>query len=650
MTLHAPNLDDRRFQDLVDDAKRLVQRRCPEWTDHNVSDPGVTLIEVFAWMTDQLLYRLNRVPDRHYIKFLELMGIRLFPPTAATCAVTFWLAAPQPTPVTIPSGTEVATVRTETHPAIVFSTMNALEIATCTRIAVASAVAPDVVRNHRTELAGGAGFACFDAVPKAGDALLVGLSAAVPACALVLRMRCHIEGIGVDPENPPLVWEAWDGKGWAACRVERDETGGLNRGGDVVLHVPDSHAMSILAGERAGWVRARVVAPADGQPAYTASPHVEGLDAFTIGGTVAATNAVKIEGEILGESQGVAGERFGVQRRPVVAIPERAVLEVSTADGWQPWEQVDDFAASGPDDRHFMLDAVSGEVALGPAVRLGDDTLRQYGAVPPKGARIRLRSYWSGGGRSGNLAAGALSVVQTSIPYVERVQNAEAALGGVDGEDIDNAKVRGPLLLRTRNRAVTTADYEQLARDAAPEVARVHCLPPGDGETPGPVRVLIVPSVGDEGGAGRLQFEHLSPSETTLSTIAAHLDERRVLGARVLVQPPFYQGVTIVARLRAAPGSDPGRLEGDALDALYRYLHPLTGGADGTGWPFGRSVLVSEVYTVLQRVSTAGFVEEVLLFGADPVTGTRGPSTQRLDLKPEDLVFSFEHQVLVESS
>ena len=83
MALPAPNLDDRRFQNLVDDAKRLVQRRCPEWTDHNVSDPGVTLIETFAYMTDQLLYRLNRVPDRNYIKFLELIGVRLFPPTAA---------------------------------------------------------------------------------------------------------------------------------------------------------------------------------------------------------------------------------------------------------------------------------------------------------------------------------------------------------------------------------------------------------------------------------------------------------------------------------------------------------------------------------------------------------------------------------------
>ena len=64
MSLPAPKLDDRSFQDLVDEAKRYIQERCPEWTDHNVSDPGVTLIEAFAWMTDLLLYRLNRVPER----------------------------------------------------------------------------------------------------------------------------------------------------------------------------------------------------------------------------------------------------------------------------------------------------------------------------------------------------------------------------------------------------------------------------------------------------------------------------------------------------------------------------------------------------------------------------------------------------------
>ena len=84
MTLPAPNLDDRHFQELVDEAKRMVQNRCPEWTDHNVSDPGVTLIETFAYMVDQLIYRVNRVPDRMYLKFLDLLGVRLSRPPPLT--------------------------------------------------------------------------------------------------------------------------------------------------------------------------------------------------------------------------------------------------------------------------------------------------------------------------------------------------------------------------------------------------------------------------------------------------------------------------------------------------------------------------------------------------------------------------------------
>src|SRR5215475_14247429 len=112
MSLPAPNLDDRTFQQLVDEAKRLVQRRCPGWTNHNVSDPGVTLIEAFAWMTDLLLYRLNRVPDRNYVKFLELLGVRLFPPSAARAEMSFRLASHQDSTVRIPAGTVVSTRRT----------------------------------------------------------------------------------------------------------------------------------------------------------------------------------------------------------------------------------------------------------------------------------------------------------------------------------------------------------------------------------------------------------------------------------------------------------------------------------------------------------------------------------------------------------
>ncbi|CAM5731185.1 hypothetical protein SBADM41S_07326 [Streptomyces badius] len=93
-----------------------------------MSDPGVTLIETFAYMVDQLLYRLNRVPDKNYAVFLDLLGVTLFPPTAARAEIDFWLSAPQPETVHLPAGTEVATARGEAEEPVVFSTSEDLPI------------------------------------------------------------------------------------------------------------------------------------------------------------------------------------------------------------------------------------------------------------------------------------------------------------------------------------------------------------------------------------------------------------------------------------------------------------------------------------------------------------------------------------------
>src|SRR3954463_6565506 len=109
MPLPAPNLDDRTFQDIVDEAKRLIPRYTPEWTNHNVSDPGVALIELFAWMSEMVMYRLNQVPERLYVHFLNLVGIEPFPPSDARTNLTFWLSTVLDSAVGIPTGTQVAT-------------------------------------------------------------------------------------------------------------------------------------------------------------------------------------------------------------------------------------------------------------------------------------------------------------------------------------------------------------------------------------------------------------------------------------------------------------------------------------------------------------------------------------------------------------
>ncbi len=645
MSLEAPNLDDRRFQDYVDDAKRLVQQRCPEWTDHNVSDPGVTLIETFAFMVDQLTYRLNKVSDRNYIKFLDLIGVQLFPPSAAQTSVTFWLSTPQDQPVEVPRSTIVSTKREGRKDPIIFETAENLVIQNVNLVKVLS-VSVEGLPIDYSEILGIDSFTCLSQVPMPGEVLLLGLDEAAPSNVVALRFECHIEGVGVDPNNPPLVWEAYDGGKWLPCELEQDTTAGLNQPGDIVLHIPPEHEVAVINNLRAGWLRCRVVEPEEGQPFYSSSPHIENVGAFTIGGTTKAVHANIIDNEILGVSEGVSNQEFTLQQTPVIVSQTPHVIEVSTDEGFEEWNEVETFAGSSAVDKCFVLDKVEGKLRFGPAIRLEDGTFQNYGAVPPKGAAIRLRQYRSGGGQDGNVARGALCVLKSPVNFVASVENREPATGGVDGETLENAKVRGPVSLRTLGRAVTVEDYEHLAKAAAQGVSRVHCVPVMHDDQEHGVRLLVVPAVGDDED-GTMPFARLAPSRELLASIAAELDKRRTIGARVIVEPPFYQGITVLVQLRARLFADPDRVAEDARLALYRHLHPIYGGNEGKGWPFGRSVHSGEIYAVLQRVHGVELVEQVQLYLADPLTGDRGHPVQHVELAENALLFSYGHEVKV---
>ena len=112
LSIKTPNLDDRKFEDLVEDARRRIAQACPEWTDLSPGDPGMVLVEAFAYLTDILLYRLNRLPEKVYIELLRLTGLRLQPPSAAGVTLRFTMSRAQNRPVEIPRGTRVTTART----------------------------------------------------------------------------------------------------------------------------------------------------------------------------------------------------------------------------------------------------------------------------------------------------------------------------------------------------------------------------------------------------------------------------------------------------------------------------------------------------------------------------------------------------------
>jgi len=650
--LEAPNLDDRTFQELVDDARRLVRQRCPEWSDHNISDPGITLIETFAMMVDQLIYRLNRVPDRHYIKFLDLLGLQLRPPGAAQAEVTFWLSAPQPQPVVVRAETEVSTDRTDIEEPIVFSTTEQLDIVPCSLetgrvVTVAQGGDPDEQRTDGT----GKAFSSFSALPTPGDAMLVGLSAAVPSCAVLLRVDCRVSGIGVDPNNPPYVWEAWTGgANWVPCEVERDETRAFNRPGDVVLHVPRGHSHGTppgIGGQPKGWLRCRLLDPSAGREPYRESPIITSITACTVGGTARIIHARVVRDEVLGSSDATPGQRFSLQQRPALPWPDNT-LTVIDGDSATEWHQVESFAAADESTPCFSINSVSGEVQLGPAVRESDGTVKQYGAIPRKGAILRMSAYRTGGGRKGNVTVGQIRVLKTSVPYVSRVQNRRTAVGGADAETLDEVKARGPLLLRTRGKAVTAEDFQQLALQVAPEIGRAECLTASHENHAGLVRVLVVPNVASD-EYEQVRREDLTPSSDTVRRIAEYLDTRRIVATRVAVEPPAYRGLKIAVRLSALPGFDREQLRDKVIRSLSLLFHPLKGGQDGKGWPLGRAVQPHEVSAALAWVGGVDLSEEVdiKLFEADVSGATANQPVPRLMLPRNGLVFCLKPSLRV---
>ncbi|MGY6502398.1 MAG: putative baseplate assembly protein [Acidimicrobiales bacterium] len=647
MALPSPDLDDRRFQDLVDEAKRLIPRYCPEWTNHNLSDPGVALIELFAWMSEMVLYRLNQVPDRYYTKFLELVGIELFPPSVARADVTFWLSTITDQTVRVPQGTEVATLEQADGSLVVFTTEEPLEIVQPEMVAALTAGVDeeqftdvwDALRYERDTVL------CFGSQPMTpGDAFYVGFSTSLAGNLLRLDVEASIEGIGVDPRRPPLTWEIWSGEAWIPARVHEDSTGGLNRDGFLLLLVPLQHAPLTLGGTRGYWLRARLTVAAADQPQYQASPQVRQLLAASLGGTVRAAHSRGIGTELLGRSDGSAAQRFRVDHAPILPRNDSEHVEVITPDGVEVWTEVADFADSGPQDRHVAFDAASGEVRFGPRIRYPDGGVRQHGAIPPEGADIMISAYRTGGGAIGNVGSGTLRQLRTTIPYVDRVSNLAPARGGADGESIENAKQRGPMTLRTGQRAVTARDFERLTVEASAEVARARCLP---SSTPGgPVRVLVVPRIANP--VGEMALDDFALSDELVGRIGSHLDERRLVGTQVEIGTPYYQGVTVAALIRALPGRPPGLVRQRALDSLYTFINPLTGGADGRGWPFDTDLNAASVAQLIESIDGVDRVEEILFFEYDVRTGTRhGGGKELVRLDAQSLFLSAHHQVVV---
>ena len=370
MSEMAPNLDDLRFQqDLVDVARRRIKDYCPEWTDYNLSDPGITLIELFAWMTENLIYRLNRVPEKNYLKFLEMMKVNPRPPSSARADLTFYLSAPFPiTPgedltVKVPQGLEVTTSPSEGEEEITFTTDQDLVLGPPRLVELRKD--SDERKNYLSTVDQGVEvFYAFNPIrPAVGDTFYLGFTDTQDISGYILRLTFDCEeaqAVGVNRNDPPWVWECslgdnlWDTVPLSQRKGEEDTSGGLNNThGSIVLHLPLNLRPDKVHGRSAYWLRCRLVKPRnEEQGMYSESPRIKHIAAHTLGGTTLATQASSVKEEILGFSSGEPGQSFHLQHYPVLALSSGENVEVEEKRSGEvvffPWTRVVDFSESEP--------------------------------------------------------------------------------------------------------------------------------------------------------------------------------------------------------------------------------------------------------------------------------------------------------------
>jgi predicted phage baseplate assembly protein len=705
VSLPAPNLDDRSFQSIVDDMKRQIGLRCPEWTDHNVSDPGVTLIELFAFMTEMTLYRMNQVPERNYIKFLEMLGVTLEPPAPARTDLRFFLSraiqdaeGEEANECTLPArDTVAATVRTDTEEAIEFALdaelrMRRPRLRYCMALPAGSAEDADMqgARDFTFDQEPPPGrqrepFLIFSAVPVEDDALYLGFEEDVSQNIVEIEAQCLTSApTALREAYPSQVWEYWNGDDnrWERLEVPEDGTHGFNRTGGVQIALPPGLVRHTLGGRSAIWVRCRYTTserdlpprgPENLRPApYQNSPEILALSAQVIGGTAPASNSITVLYDELGISDGTPGQIFTLRSTQI--LPRRAGETILVGEQNAPisemtrWTEVVDFSESKRDDRHFVCVSHSGQIVFGPNILQPDGSTRQHGAVPDKGLTIVFSAYRYGGGTQGNVKENQVRVLKSSIPYIAEVFNPRRAYGGLNGENLERAKLRGRALLRQRERAVTPEDFEFLAGRSTSGiisgVGRARCVRPnrihsaghgGQNIPPGVVRVLIVPALSDRVTVPRPR--DLRVPARTLEEVYRNLDERRLLTTVLEVDEPDYVWISTDITLVADPRADADQVRARVEAQLNAYLHPLTGGPQGEGWPFRRALTLSDIYAQVGAVGGVAFLldarifvsrlvnrEEGLLGQEERVTNEQGVD-QSVHLKDNELICTREHRI-----
>lgn len=659
MPLPVPNLDDRRFEDLVAEARARLAAHLPELTQIAPGDPLHSFIDLFAWLTETILYRANLIPERQRRVFLNLLQIPLRAARPARGIVS--IDAGPANVLLVPllqdgsqlrAGKQTLTTAGELQP-----TCLSLQVLIKKKLAPEDLAAmgltlqdlqeqfglrnnqkPEPFQPYRYEH----GKEIFNLGQSLDSSFYLACIAPGKLTNQLTALREHLAGInfniGIAPadalpgetinelEPRKFVWELISaGKDNETIYIPLDVLADSSRGGRqtgvIRLRLPRNPGLfrsfaphdpmfsgvggrppeladQVEAERVAFWLRLRCPEYPNLQLGYL------GLNAVDV-----IAQGLKLN-LMIGTGTGQPDQVVKLADQHIDA--ETLQLEVEENGVWVPWQRVDFLAGQAADARVYRLNPQSGYVYFGDGAS---------GRRPPAGKKIRVAAYLFGGGSEGNLPAGMIKeVVNGGSQY--KLRHEWPLQGGLDAENIDLAEKRIPQFLTHRNRAVTQQDFK-IITEANPvnPVARAEVLAgflPGASirtvreNVPGVVSVFVLPPA--EPALGHTP----KPNQGLLKDVFGYLLKRVLVGTELYVLSPEFVPIAVSVKIQVRDTETEQQTLRDVQQALIEYLWPLPpGGARGEGWPFGLSendVRASELITQVARVAGVQAINAISLF------------------------------------
>jgi hypothetical protein len=581
-----PNLDTVDFEALVEEGRGLIPRYAPAWTDHNLHDPGITLLDLIAWFVDQQIYRVGFVSDAHYAAIAALLGV--VPQAAKPAIGLIW-----PNAGALTSSQDLAN-GTRAHPneqpELAFVVTKDLRLR-ATNINSIEAHIGQTVRSVKPD---DDGRILLDAQTEAIDLVCEELLDGGAPIALGLAYPGPLPDLG---ERPPAEVSFRGGGGiWRRLEAEwcaaPDRTNGV-----LVIPVPTVAEPIKAIRLDLGTGLPRRLVPVRVALNVVPVTQVEILNALKIG---EGTGWPDLE-LTLGVEQG--------------SVPTDEIeLTSGPRDNPLEWQRKGDLAGSGPSDAHFLFDPVRGTIRFGNGVN---------GRAMPAGHEVSCGSLRVTRGAQGNLAAGASWTVG-GISVVGKAGfgiNRAAVSGGADAWTRD--ELLAELHRRARKRTAMLTDADMIG--AATKLA-------GYGIERAEVLARFLPTLHahDVPGARTLLLRPSGNVEATdawVDAIEGALAHRRMLGERLTVAAVEEVAINVEAELLVAAGSDQDQIRRDAIDRLSERLSIGKRRADQDiePWPAGRPVTVAELETLLAAVNGVIAVTDMQL-------GRTGKTLERTSL------------------